>query len=93
MIRFTATQDFWSNEFESGYHAGLVYTIRAGNQKLHDIVHNDWLPNGKVVVIPSREAARPMAEAAGRGEIKNGPAPKARKLNFLERIFKWLSRT
>lgn len=90
MILFTPTVDFFEERLGSGYVAGLVYTIRPHYHLLNELVHNEWLPEGKVRIIASREEAMPgKSKLSGAGEVK--PAP-ARKPSTFERIRSWLSR-
>jgi len=45
--RFTALEDFWSDETQSGYVEGFSYTI--GGDKLDRLVQQ-WLKEGKVQI-------------------------------------------
>jgi len=47
MTRFTAMQDFWSDETKSQYMKGLSYTVHDGNDKLAALVQR-WTKEGKV---------------------------------------------
>lgn len=46
-MRFTALEDFWSDEVHSQYCAGMHYTIVSG--ALADLVAG-WLAEGKVAI-------------------------------------------
>lgn len=46
-MRFTALQDFYSEETGSHYLRGLSYTVRPGNAQLSDLV-DKWAMENKV---------------------------------------------
>jgi hypothetical protein len=58
-MRFTALQDFYSEETESQYVAGLSYETRPGDRKLIELVPQ-WIVDGLV------ELGGPAAKVTGR---------------------------
>lgn len=57
-MRFTATQDFFSEETKSQYVEGLSYTVR--DEKLAALA-KQWLKEGKITL------AEPAAKVEGKG--------------------------
>jgi len=47
-MRFTALQDFYSDETQSQYVCGLSYTVGPADERLHELVAK-WIAEGKVV--------------------------------------------
>jgi len=47
-MRFTAVQDFFSDETQSQYATGMSYTIAADDDRLRELVAK-WIAEGKVV--------------------------------------------
>ncbi len=47
-MRFTALQDFYSDETQSQYVSGLSYTVRAADERLHKLIAR-WIAEGKIV--------------------------------------------
>ena len=96
MERFVANEDFYSPEFKSHYVKGLSYTIRTGNQKLFDIVHDKWIGEGKVSLFVSGIPQPGVARVSGVGVVKDTVAPPKVKhgkrfyKRFYERILSWL---
>ena len=62
--RFTAIDDFHSEEFNCDYVAGLSYEARDEDEKLLGLL-DKWIDEGKV-----REGG-PVAEVSGGGEVKD----------------------
>lgn len=58
-MRFTALQDFYSDETQSHYVAGLSYETRPGDRKLTELVPQ-WIVDGLV------ELGGPAAKVMGR---------------------------
>ena len=58
-MRFTALQDFYSDETQSQYVAGLSYQTQPGDHKLIELVPQ-WIVDGLV------ELGGPVAKIAGR---------------------------
>ena len=58
-MRFTALQDFYSDETQSQYVAGLSYETRSDDHKLIELVPQ-WIVVGRV------ELGGPVARIAGR---------------------------
>jgi hypothetical protein len=58
-MRFTALQDFYSDETQSQYVAGLSYETRPGDRTLIELVPQ-WIVDGLV------ELGGPVAKIAGR---------------------------
>lgn len=67
-VGFTPTGDFWSDEFQSQYVAGLLYTIQPGNMRLARAVEG-WLKDGNVKLAETQTAATPPARMYGAGQI------------------------
>lgn len=79
MERFTPTTTFYSEELGSEYCQGLVYTIRPGADKLARLVHEQWLPAGRVSLVTAAAA-----------EIKGSASVPVGKKSLWERITSWL---
>lgn len=58
---FTAVKDFWSDELQSQYAAGLSYTARDADKKLLSLVPK-WVKEGKAVY-----GRAPSASVGGEG--------------------------
>lgn len=58
-MRFTALQDFYSDETQSQYVAGLSYMARADDARLRELVPK-WIEQGKIV------EGGPVAQVMGR---------------------------
>jgi hypothetical protein len=56
-VRFKAVEDFSSDELQSQYCAGLLYTIRPEDARLREVVMQQWLPQGKVVLVEDSAGA------------------------------------
>ena len=66
-MQFTPIKDFYSDEFQSQYCAGLSYTVRPEDKKLADLVPV-WIAEGKVRLgVPETVLAE--AKVAGSGDI------------------------
>lgn len=59
-MQFTALEDFWSDEMQSQYCAGLSYTVDKDNQKLAGLVKR-WIRARKVAL------GGPVAQISGKG--------------------------
>lgn len=60
MMRFTALQDFYSEETASHYVAGLSYAAGSEDHKLRELITR-WIEQGKV------KQGGPLAMVTGRG--------------------------
>lgn len=49
IYNFIVTEDFFSDEINSQYCAGLSYTVHEGNELLHQLVQK-WYSEGKVLL-------------------------------------------
>ena len=47
-MRFTVLQDFYSEETQSQYVAGLSYMARAGDERLRELIPQ-WIEQGRIV--------------------------------------------
>lgn len=54
---FIPVYDFYSDEFQSDYIAGLQYRVKTGNYKLNHYV-NKWVNEGRVKIVPEDGRAR-----------------------------------
>ena len=65
-MQFTPIKDFFSEEFQSQYCAGLSYTVRPEDQKLAALVPK-WIEEGKVKA-GAPDAPLAKAKVAGSGK-------------------------
>jgi hypothetical protein len=70
MMRFMPTADFFSEEFASGYCAGLQYTVHDGNDKLAAAVQQ-WIDEGKVQLVTDEKTDKPLAAMGGAGLVND----------------------
>jgi len=68
-FKFKPTKDFHSDEFQSEYIEGLVYTVHDGNDKLRD-ASTKWAEDGLVELLSAEGAPIPEAKMAGQGIVK-----------------------
>ena len=62
-IRFTAAQDFYSEETRSHYLKGYSYTARAGDHVLRGLIPR-WISESKIV------EGGPQATMTGQGQVQ-----------------------
>lgn len=65
-VDFRPLRDFDCPELKSHYHAGLLYTVRPGNEILRDFVAK-WIEAGLVEIATENKAE---ASVGGSAEVK-----------------------
>lgn len=70
MRQFSPTQDFFSQEFQSQYIKGLMYTVRPADALLEKLVmepETGWLATGKVELVDA--SLKTLSRMEGKGKV------------------------